>query len=220
MKSLFRGRVLSNAQLRLYQEKGFLQVSGLIRRDVAEHACQTLLRRDGHPATGPHHEFVRDPAVVSCFTRMLRSAAAELAGASAAFETPSTVYTIHVFPTNSLWHWPAPHLDHAHDADAYTTFPPPFRIGCLVYLNDTPPRSGGTVVWPGSHRKLKELARVHSKKYEYMASLNRDIQSVALTPPVEITPCAGDVLFYHYLLAHAGSMNTGSRPRVALNHKW
>jgi ectoine hydroxylase-related dioxygenase (phytanoyl-CoA dioxygenase family) len=28
------------------------------------------------------------------------------------------------------------------------------------------------------------------------------------------------VLFYHYLLAHAGSMNTSDRPRFALNMKW
>jgi len=41
-----------------------------------------------------------------------------------------------------------------------------------------------------------------------------------LSRPVELTPRRGDVLFYHYLCAHAGSMNTSSRPRFALNMKW
>jgi len=37
---------------------------------------------------------------------------------------------------------------------------------------------------------------------------------------VETTPGAGDVLFYHYLCAHAGSQNTSTQPRLALNMKW
>ena len=38
--------------------------------------------------------------------------------------------------------------------------------------------------------------------------------------PVELTPRRGDVLFYHYLCAHAGSKNTSAVPRLALNMKW
>jgi ectoine hydroxylase-related dioxygenase (phytanoyl-CoA dioxygenase family) len=75
-------------------------------------------------------------------------------------------------------------------------------------------------VWPGSHRRLEELAKSNIQHYKYMASLFRDIGKVDLGCPVEITAGAGDVLFYQYLCAHSGSSNSGANPRFALNHKW
>jgi ectoine hydroxylase-related dioxygenase (phytanoyl-CoA dioxygenase family) len=50
--------------------------------------------------------------------------------------------------------------------------------------------------------------------------LGQAIRELDLGGPVELTPKQGDVLFYHYLCAHAGSMNTSDRPRLALNMKW
>jgi len=129
-------------------------------------------------------------------------------------------YAISVLPTANVWEWPNPHIDHAIEKDAYKTFPRPFRIGCLIYLNDIPRHAGGTVVWPGSHRQLAALAAASPRRYEFLASLNRDIQKVPLREPLEIIAAAGDVLFYDYLCAHAGSANVGTEPRLALNHKW
>jgi ectoine hydroxylase-related dioxygenase (phytanoyl-CoA dioxygenase family) len=133
---------------------------------------------------------------------------------------PRVTYTISVFPTKHAWEWPKPHIDHAIQEDAHLTFPPPFIVGCLIYLNDVPPHSGGTVVWPGSHRRLEAFARAHSDEYKYMWALNRDIELAGLSAPIELTARAGDVLFYQYLCAHAGSLNTGPEPRLALSHKW
>jgi ectoine hydroxylase-related dioxygenase (phytanoyl-CoA dioxygenase family) len=129
-------------------------------------------------------------------------------------------YTIAVFPTSAPWEWPKPHIDHALKEDAHQTFPPPFRVACLIYLNDVPSHSGGTVVWPGSHRRLESLAAARPKDYLFMWALDRDIPTAELPTPVELTPRAGDVLFYQYLCAHAGSLNTGLEPRLALSHKW
>ena len=53
-----------------------------------------------------------------------------------------------------------------------------------------------------------------------MWTLNQELGILELEPPVELTPRRGDALFYHYLCAHAGSMNTSDRPRFALNMKW
>jgi ectoine hydroxylase-related dioxygenase (phytanoyl-CoA dioxygenase family) len=53
-----------------------------------------------------------------------------------------------------------------------------------------------------------------------MWMLKLEIEKLDLGPPVELTPRCGDVLFYHYLLAHSGSTNTSDRPRFALNMKW
>jgi ectoine hydroxylase-related dioxygenase (phytanoyl-CoA dioxygenase family) len=75
-------------------------------------------------------------------------------------------------------------------------------------------------VWPGSHRRLEELAKSNIERYEYMASVYRDIATLDLGSPKEITARAGDALFYQYLCAHSGSSNSGRTSRFALNHKW
>ena len=58
------------------------------------------------------------------------------------------------------------------------------------------------------------------ERYELMWALNQALKELDLDQPVELTPSQGDVLFYHYLCAHAGSMNTSRRPRFAMNMKW
>ena len=90
----------------------------------------------------------------------------------------------------------------------------------MIYLTDVQPHGGGTVVWPGSHRRLETLASSHPQRYKYLATLYRDISTLDLGSPREINARAGDVLYYHYLCAHSGSTNTGPGPRLALNHKW
>lgn len=75
-------------------------------------------------------------------------------------------------------------------------------------------------MWPGSHRRLWELAAANPERYKYLAALNRDIPQLDLGSPREITARTGDALFYNYLCAHAGSTNSGTEPRLALNHKW
>jgi ectoine hydroxylase-related dioxygenase (phytanoyl-CoA dioxygenase family) len=146
--------------------------------------------------------------------------AAQLAGAARVFPAPQTTYTICVHPENCSWQWPDPHIDHALEKDAHRTFPPPFQIACLIYLNDVETHSGATIVWPGSHRQLENLARSRPSEYALLWSLNRDIPKLILAEPLEILARAGDVLFYHCLCAHAGSTNAGTQTRLALNHKW
>jgi ectoine hydroxylase-related dioxygenase (phytanoyl-CoA dioxygenase family) len=90
----------------------------------------------------------------------------------------------------------------------------------LIYLTPISQHAGGTVVWPGSHRQLESIARSRPEDFEFLYALNEEIAKVPLRNPVEILTEAGDVLFYHYLCAHAGSTNTGDTVRLALNHKW
>ena len=195
-------------------------VSDLITPKIVERAHRALIAQINDPSSHSHHEFVNDPTVLACFGKEVCSAAAAIAGARTRFAPPKTTYTITVFPNPDPWHWPAPHIDHALKEDAHLIFPPPFLVGCLIYVNSVPVHSGGTVVWPGSHRQLEALASAHPHEYKYMWELNRDITQANLAAPIEITALAGDVLFYHYLCAHSGSTNTGAEPRFALNHKW
>jgi ectoine hydroxylase-related dioxygenase (phytanoyl-CoA dioxygenase family) len=211
--------VLTADDIAQYQRQGYLQVSGLIPDETVRAAREAML--SGVPVSGSDslHAFRTDRAVLACFTKSLCSAAAQLADARK-LRPPRTAYTITVFPTSTPWQWPSPHIDHSHERDRHRTFPPPFRVGCLIYLTDTPPHTGGTVVWPESHRQLEAAARAEPGLYEYMSSLNRDLPKFDFHPPLEITAVAGDVLFYDYLCAHAGSINNGVSPRIAFNHKW
>jgi ectoine hydroxylase-related dioxygenase (phytanoyl-CoA dioxygenase family) len=207
-------------QIQSYIFDGFLLLSDLVDRKTVEEARRALIEHIGRPHENSLHAFVKDPAVSACFNKNICSAATELAGVRKRFAPPSTVYTITVFPTSEPWVWPLPHIDHAREEDAHRTFPAPFSVGCLIYLSDIQSHSGGTVVWPGSHRRLQELAAANPEQYKYLASLNRDISQLDLGSPKEITAHAGGALFYHYLCGHSGSANLGTEPRFALNHKW
>jgi ectoine hydroxylase-related dioxygenase (phytanoyl-CoA dioxygenase family) len=207
-------------QIQNYATDGFLLLPEAVDKKIVARARHTLTAQIPKTQASAHHQFVSDPSVLACFSKNLCAAAAELAGTGKTLGPPATVCTITVFPTLEQWEWPAPHIDHAKEEDAHQTLPPPYRIACLIYLTDTEPHCGGTVVWPGSHRRLQELAASNHERYKYLAALNGDISQLDLGAPKEITAQAGDALLYQYLCTHAGSSNTGTEPRFALSHKW
>jgi hypothetical protein len=211
---------LTEEQIASYRDQGFLLVSGLIEPRVVNHASDAMLERVSQRQADSSHAFIRHPSIVRCFTRKVCSAAGQIAGAPWPLKAPRTIYTIAVFPQESSWQWPAPHVDHALEKDAQRTFPPAFRVGCLIYLNDVSAHCGATVVWPRSLRQIESLALSDPGQYEYLWAVDRDIQKITLAKPLEILARVGDVLFYHYLCAHAGSPNCGTTVRLALTHKW
>jgi ectoine hydroxylase-related dioxygenase (phytanoyl-CoA dioxygenase family) len=211
---------LTTQQLHSYADDGFLLLPEAVDRKTVERARRVLLDRIANEQANPLHAFVKDSAVVGCFGRDVCATAAELAGVGKRLAPPTVTYTVTVFPTTQEWSWPPPHLDHAHEKDGYQTFPPPFLIACMIYLTDIQPHGGGTVVWPGSNRRLEAVATSDPQRYKYLAALYRDISKIDLGSPREIMASAGDALFYHYLCAHSGSTNNGTEPRLALNHKW
>ena len=86
----------------------------------------------------------------------------------------------------------------------------------MTFLNDVPPQGGGTVVSPGSHQRLEAMLAGDPERDELMWTLNQSLKETDLGSPMELTPRRGDVLFYHYLCAHAGSANVSDRPRFAM----
>jgi ectoine hydroxylase-related dioxygenase (phytanoyl-CoA dioxygenase family) len=211
---------LNPQQIQSYVNDGFLLLPDVIGSKTVERARQVLTRNIARTSENPYHTLLTDPAVSACFNKKVCDAAAQLVGVRKKFVPPLTIYTVTVFPTAKPWQWPTPHIDHAKEEDAHQTFPPPFRIGCMVYLTDIQPHSGATIVWPCSHRRLEELAKSNTERYKYLVSVFRDMVELDLGSPKEIIARAGDVLFYQYLLAHSGSANSGASPRFALNHKW
>jgi Phytanoyl-CoA dioxygenase (PhyH) len=227
--------MLSREQHRSYQEQGFLLVSGVIPADVAGAGDAAMWSLLGVTPSDPaawagvakgHHVF-DSPELLACYTPAFLEAAADLAGGErtgppppSSFPPPTRAYCINVFPTASAWEWPRPHIDHAIREHGHKTFPRAFRIAAMTFLHDVAPHGGGTVVWPGSHRRIEALARSDPEKYEFMWALGQELRQREIGEPLELTPKRGDVLFYHYLCAHAGSPNTRDRPRFAMNMKW
>jgi len=211
---------LIRAQLSSFEQTGFLLAPELIEPVLAQRAYDRVIARTPQDKGASSHQFVWNRLVRACFTEQLCSVARHLAGPGVRVRRPWITYAITVFPNNGAWEWPSPHIDHALEKHAHKTFPPAFRIGCLIYLNEVTSRSGGTVVWPGSHMQIEALAAAHRERYKYLAALNNDLNRIAFRDPVEITASPGDVLFYHHFLAHAGSQNTSTKARIALNHKW
>ena len=214
--------LLTQDQIDTYERDGYLLASGLVPAELAARADAFLLKLMDSPKLNKLGHFSHDdPCLVECFTPDLIAAAAKLASEEVStFPPPSQVYIIPTFPTQDVWQWPKPHIDHALKENGYKTIPRAFRIACMTYLHDVAPHGGGTIVWPGSHRKLTALAEGDPEKYELMWALNQELKEMDLGEPLELTPRQGDVFFFHYLCAHAGSQNTGSRIRLAFNHKW
>ena len=217
--------LLTDEQKRQYVEEGYVLVSGLISDEIARSGAAALWRAlNADPADSTTWKNVawasghKDPDIVACFTPEFAAAAAELSGEAS--RPPSSAFTLNVFPQEGPWKPQGPHIDHAIPKDGFRVFPRPMRIASIAYLNDVPPHGASTVVWPGSFKKIEALAKSDPQKYELMAALNQDLNTLDLGDPVEVHAGRGDVLFYHYLTAHAGSSNATQTPRFAVVHKW
>jgi hypothetical protein len=221
--------VLTSEQVRAYAADGFLLVSGLIPPEVMAAAEAAMWGQIGLSPEDPTawadlprgSTSFGSPELLACYTPAYLTAAARLAGdPPETLRPPSRAFALNVFPVERPWEWPRPHIDHAIKEHGHRTFPRAFRVAAMTFLNDVEPHGGGTVVWPGSHHRIEALARSDSGRFELMWTLNQSLQEIDLGRPLELTPRAGDALFYHYLCAHAGSANTSCRPRFALNMKW
>ena len=220
--------VLTAEQTQQYAAQSYLLVSGLIPELVAESAARALWHLLQASPSDPGswtqqqaHQTFDSPELTACYTSAMLGAAAQLAGEMPeTIQAPKRAYAINVFPAPGEWRWPHPHIDHAIKEHGHKTFPRAFGIAAMTFLNDVPRHGGGTVVWPGSHRLLENLALSDPARFEMMWALNRELPGLKLSAPVELTPRRGDVLFYSYLCAHAGSQNVSDQPRLALNAKW
>lgn len=107
-------------------------------------------------------------------------------------------------PTRGAWH-----IDGGESIRAWPTVN---LLAVMAYLSDTPAHGGATVVWPGSHRQV--FARWRATGDAGAPQVPPDLPYAA---PVAVAAQAGDVLFMHYLLVHAGSPNRADRIRVGMN---
>jgi len=224
--------VLTQEQHLQFETEGYLLASGLIPDDISERAEKVMWRLmemdPNDPATWEHKpdlavQFqtmsglsvlngIQDPGIMSCVTSEYLKATADLLGEESV-HPPESAHMQNKVPIETQWSLPKAHIDGLPKEHMHRTFPGPYRIASLVFLNDIDHKGGGTAVFPGSHRKIMELAKSDVKKYEYIISLNRDLPTLDLGEAVELTPRRGDVLFFTYCFGHIGTANVGNTPR-------
>ena len=233
--------MLSQEQLAQYDRDGYVLVSGLIPEETianAEAAMWSVLGmdRDDPASWSPlpddtdgvtttvsvgviEHFGVQDPALLACCTPAFYEVQSQLARENAdAFHCekpqPEAMWTRSVFPVSEGWDYLSGHIDGGHRP--FNVFPGSFRVSSLTYLDSGVAQGGGTAVWPGSHRKLSEAAVQDPDRYRMLSDFKHPLQRFGLGEPVELRPSRGDVLFFHYLLIHCGSLNISNKPRFAL----
>ena len=95
---------------------------------------------------------------------------------------------------------------------------------------------GSTIVWPASHRMLRERHRERweaawaepepADQLSVLSEISADAGVLTAAGswdgegPVEVVPKAGSVLFYDILCVHTGSANVRTVPRLAVAQKW
>jgi ectoine hydroxylase-related dioxygenase (phytanoyl-CoA dioxygenase family) len=228
---------LTQEQITSYHQNGYLLASGLIPNDVsarAETAMWNLMEMDANdpttwsrvPKTADEYTESRgvvifngaqDPDLLACATTPYLTAVAQLLGEPVgSLHPPEAVHTQNLLQQNVDWKMPKPHVDGIPKEHMHKTFPGPYRITSLFYLSDVDPQGGGTCAWPGSHIKIRQLAESNPTQYTYLYDLNKDIPTLDLGDPIELTPKRGDILFFQHLFGHNGSANTHPKPRFMM----
>jgi hypothetical protein len=226
---------LSSDQVNRYLRDGYILVSGLVPEDVAAraetHMWRLLRMNPRDRATWepppPVPQNFPDPEITAFYTDAVLAAAEQLAEAErpggepdAPYVRPKVANALNIFPRSGAWDWPGPHIDHSIPKDGHRSFPRAYRMATMAYLSDGAPHGGNTVVWPGSSAKIKALAESDRGRFALASVLGAEIGKADIGKPVELVPRRGDILFYPFWCAHAGSANVSDRPRLALNAKW
>ena len=225
---------LTTAQIEHYLIEGYVIVEGLIPKDIAAKADAAAFACNKYDPSDPSTwkadnvktEFFTDPDLLAVYTPELLMAASQLA-CHDPFQFPisrpqDSAFVIKLLPEPGPWKVVDIHLDGTGPSVYHETFSQPWRMFAMLYLHDIAPHAGGTVLFPRSPAKLMALARSQPHKYRWLNQLGDAIKEgrIDLGPHFEAQPKAGDVLFMNSMMVHCKPMNTGSRPRFAMNMKW
>ena len=226
--------VLSERQCEQFIEDGFLLVSDVFDRLLAEACCALVWDAIGRHAGGwssPHHpvawfdNFVHlqygfaDGPFADVMNPKLRMVLDDLLGGGRWAWNESFGWWPVLFPgfaagtSTAELGW---HVDS--DGRHPTLRVPEKAVVSLFYFSDVPAGDGGTAVVPRSHHQVARLLADAEP-----CSLNDEQVRQRLPRPtsdgemVEVTGRAGDVLFAHPFLVHTSNRNIGTRVRFACN---
>ena len=113
----------------------------------------------------------------------------------------------------------APHLDFPVYAPLRTL------ANSVLYLSHVQERGGAFMYWPGSHHIAWDYFRRNPDDYLSRGERSQDqtfalLQREMICDPLEFIGKPGDVLIWHSLLLHSGSVNKRPEARIAIFGRW
>ena len=238
--------MLSTEQLKQFDEVGYLLLSNLIPKETvvkAEEAMWHLMGMDAEePASWEHFKRphltgfyieklangkrlelfgVTHPDVLACCTPEYLTVLTQLAERYPAIphcksQFPDGIWAMNQFPVAAEWKSPSPHLDG--DFRDFRLDPGTFRTTSITYLTDANSHQGTTVIWPEGPQRIRKFRKKNPKFSNHVRDIRALFPEMDLGEPMEVVAKQGDVLLFHHLLPHSGTINVGAFPRFAIRY--
>ena len=238
--------MLSTEQLNQFEEKGYLLLSGLIPKETVKKAEQAMWHSMGmdadNPATWEHFKRpfltgfyfqqmsnenrielfgLSHPDILACSTPDYLTVLKQLAERypnipHCRSQQPDAIWAMNQFPIETEWSQPKPHLD-GHHRDLRLD-PGTFRTASITYLTDANPQQGTTIIWSEGPHRIREFRKKNPQISNHVRDFHKVFAKLDMGEPTEIVAEQGDVLFFHHLLPHSGTLNVGTSPRFAIRY--
>jgi hypothetical protein len=204
MPPLYGDRVLSDAQINEFAERGFVLVPQVVQDDLLTQAAgriDEVVAADPPAADkrGSHFYFLptkEEPALRAPLTRSPAFGLAEQLAGAGTLEYPWQVQVALNIPPYS--HRPGrPHIDAANPEPTDDPIRDTFTLLAGILLTDQLTENSGNLwVWPGTHL-------THAAYFcDHGPHLHCAYPPIDLPEPEQIKGRAGDLLLAHYLLGH------------------
>ncbi|MCY4400993.1 MAG: phytanoyl-CoA dioxygenase family protein [Candidatus Poribacteria bacterium] len=238
--------MLSTAQIEQFEEEGYLLLSDLISKETIEKAEKAMWHTMGMDADDPNsweivqrpfltnfyienmaHEKrielfgVTNPDLLECCTPDYLTVLKQLAERYPSIphcksEYPDAIWAMNQFPISAEWKITSPHLD-GYSRDLRLD-PGTFRASSLTYLTHANSHQGTTVIWPEGPKRIREFRKQNPNLSNNVQTMLTQLPQIDLGEPMEVVAKQGDVLFFHHLLPHTGTINADSSPRFAIRY--
>ena len=74
------------------------------------------------------------------------------------------------------------------------------------------------MIWPEGPRRIRKFRKKNPECSNHVRDVRARFPEMDLGEPMEVVAKQGDVLFFHHLLPHSGTMNVGPSPRFAIRY--
>ena len=212
-------RILTEDDLRFFDENGYIVVSGAVPPENCEATIDAIFEFLGMDPNAPE-DWYRLPLTPGGMIEMYQNPAMwnnrQHPKIHAVFAD--------LFDNEKLWvsfdrvnlkppmHPAHPDYDHKGfmhwDADITTANTQGFGVQGVLYLADTTPEMGGFQCAPGHHKIVKAWAAECPRQ-------KGDRPDMTAVPVVPIPGTAGDLVIWNRLLYHGNGHNRSNRPRLA-----
>ena len=72
------------------------------------------------------------------------------------------------------------------------------------------------MIWPEGPQRIREFCQKNPNFSNHIRDMRVVFPQLDLGEPMEVVAKQGDVLLFHHLLPHSGTINAGTSPRFAI----